>query len=112
MCVVHWFNLLTIPIIMLWPEIFPPPNIPLWINELAFLLDIIRKAFTKKQKSIALDSYEIFVEYLTSNFIIDLISSVPNMFSGLNPVFAPLKIFRVYEVDMLHFMFAELMRWA
>lgn len=112
MCVVHWFNLLTIPIIMLWPEIFPPPNIPLWINELAFLLDIIRKAFTKKQKSIALDSYEIFVEYLTSNFIIDLISSVPNMFSGLNPVFAPLKIFRVYEVHMLHFMFAELMRWA
>ena len=96
---VHWFNLISTPLLLLWPELFPSPSISLWLNEFFFLLNIIVKCFTKKPGSMASDNYDIFVEYLTTNFIFDLISSVPNIFSGMNIVFAPLKIIRIYEID-------------
>ena len=64
---------------------------------------MVRKGFMRKPKSHAADAFEIFAEYLKSNFIVDLISTVPNVFSFLNTQFAFLKIIRVYEVDMLHF---------
>jgi len=74
-------------------------------------MDMIVSCFKKKTKSFAVDSYDIFVEYLRSNFILDLIVIVPNTFSGLNPVFSPLKFIRVYEIEMLHFTGENLYRW-
>jgi len=53
MSFVHWFNLLSTPIVMLWPELFPAPSKALWLNELFFLIDIVTKCFTKKPKSVA-----------------------------------------------------------
>ena len=93
---VHWFNLISTPLVMLWPDLFPSPSISLWLNELFFFLDMVVKCFTKKPGSLASDNYDLVVEYLTTNFIFDLISSVPNVFSGMNVVFAPLKIVRIY----------------
>ena len=84
---------------MLWPDLFPAPSVSLWLNEFFFLLDIITKCFTKKPKSIATDNYDIFVQYLSTNFVLDITPTVPNMFSGLNIIFAPLKIIRGYEFD-------------
>ena len=85
MCFVHWLNLLLIPITWHWPELFPSPSKVLWLIELAFLINMVSKGLIKKSRSSAVDSYDIFVEYLKSNFIFDLISTIPNMFSGMNP---------------------------
>ena len=74
--------------------------------EICFVIDAVRKCFHKKPKSKAIDVYEVFVEYVKSNLIIDLISLVPNIMSGLNPKFTFLKIIRIYEVEMLHFIVA------
>lgn len=103
MSFVHWVNLLAVPITMLWPHLFPSPSYSLWMIELAFILDIVRKGFTKKPKSLAVDNYDIFVEYIKSNLIIDLFSSVPNTFSGMNNRFTFLKVIRMYEIDMLYY---------
>lgn len=99
----HWYNLLTVPALMLWPELFPPPDKSLWLLELFFAMDMVVSCIKKKKKSFAVDSYDIFVEYLRSNFILDVIVIVPNTFSGLNPAFSPLKFIRIYEIEMLHF---------
>ena len=106
---VHWFNLISTPLVMLWPELFPLPSISLWLSEFFFLMNIIIKCFTKKPHSMASDNYDIFVEYLKTNFILDLISTVPNSFSGMNIVFAPLKLTRIYEIDQLHFLITQVM---
>ena len=106
----HWANLLAVPITMLWPHLFPSPSFFLWVIEFAFILDIVRKCFTKKPKSLAVDSYDIFVEYIKSNLIIDLFSSVPNTFSGMNNKFTFLKVIRMYEIDMLYYTLSLLMR--
>ena len=55
-----WFNLITTPFIMLWPEIQENRKLyyAFWLNELIWLLDIIRKVFVKPKKSRAKDSYE------------------------------------------------------
>ena len=109
MSIVHWLNLIATPLVMLWPELFPSPSISLWLIEVFFFLNIIVKCITKKPHSMASDNYDIFVEYLKTNFILDLISTVPNTFSGMNIVFAPLKVIRVYEVDQLHYLITQVM---
>ena len=96
MSFVHWFNLLVTPIVMLWPELWPSPSYSLWLCELMFLLDVLRKCFVRKPKSLAIDSYDIFVEYLRSSLIIDLIPLVSSFFSGMNLKFTALKISRLY----------------
>ena len=63
-----------------------------------------------KPKSVAIDVYEVFVEYAQSNLILDLISSLPQLLSGLDQNFLWFKIVRIYEVDMLHFALAKIMR--
>ena len=105
-------NLLTTPIVMLWPELWPQPNLPLWCIEIIFLMDVLRKCVIKKQGSFAEDSYDIFVEYFGSNFLIDIIPLVPNLFSGLDLKYTPLKIVRVYEIGLLHFFLGHLARAA
>lgn len=109
MSFVHWFNLISTPLLLLWPELFLSPSYSLWLNEFCFLLNMVTKCFTKKPKSAATDNYDIFVDYFKSNFILDLIATVPNMFSGMNIVFAPLKLVRIYEIDQLHYTFTHIM---
>ena len=84
MSCVHWLNLVHVPLVMLWNDLFPSPSYLLWSIELFFLLDMIRKCFDRKPRSMASDTYEIFVEYLRSEFPVDLIALVPQIFSGMN----------------------------
>ena len=111
MSLVQWANLLTTPIAMLKPELFPPPSYTFWAIEMCFLIDILRKCCTKKPKSMADDVFDVFIEYARSNLILDLLSIVPVTFSGLNPDLTFLKVIRVYEIDNLHFALDLLYRW-
>ena len=110
MTIIHWLNMLSTPIAMIWPNTFTTPNYFFWTIEICFLFDILRKCIAKKPKSKAIDVYEVFVEYVQSNLIMDLIPFLPSTLSGLNPKFLFLKIVRIYEVDMLHFAFAKILR--
>ena len=110
MSVIHWLNMLSTPIALLWTNIFVSPNYFLWTIEVSFMIDILRKFFIKKPKSIATDVYEVFVEYAQSTLIIDLISVLPQLLSGLDPKFLWFKIVRIYEIDMLHFALSKIMR--
>ena len=101
----NWFNMVTTPFIMLYPELWPRESYILWLQEICFFLDIVRKCFVAKEGSITTDSYDIFVEYLQSSMIFDLISTVPNIFGGLHPRFAFLKIVRIHELEMLSYIF-------
>ena len=84
MSIIHWLNLLSTPIALLWSNIFVEPNYYMWTIEISFLIDIIRKCFIKKPKSVATDVYEVFVEYAQSNLVLDLISVLPQLLSGLD----------------------------
>ena len=66
---------------------------------------MIRKCFVAKEHSTATDFYDIFIEYLQSTLVLDLIATVPNVFGGLNPKFAFFKILRIHEMDMLYYIF-------
>ena len=72
------------PFIILWPDLNKDLNILLWTNELIFALDILRKFIVKPKKSRETDTYEIAVAYLKSSFIFDVISTVPQVASGLD----------------------------
>jgi len=49
----------------------------LWLNELIWVLDILRKFIDKPKKSVATDTYEIGVAYIKSDFIFDFIATFP-----------------------------------
>ena len=107
----NWFNLITAPHIMLYPELWPRSSIILWLQEICFLFDIVRKSFVAKEKSMTTDFYEIFIEYAMSTMIFDLIPIVPNIFGGLNPKFAFLKILRIHDIAMLYYIFTLIIQW-
>ena len=102
-----WFNLVTTPFILLWPELHENKTLwyALWANELVWVLDMMRKLFDKPDKSKATDVYEIAVGYLKSVFILDLIASFPSIASGLNADLAFLKLSRIYQIWLLHYPF-------
>ena len=58
----------------------------------------------------AIDVYEVFVEYAQSNLILDLISVLPQILSGLDSKYVFFKIVRIYEIDMLHYALTKIMR--
>lgn len=61
MSLIHWMNMLSTPIAMLWPDTFQEPNYIMWSIEVGFFIDILRKCIHKKPKSKAIDVYEVFV---------------------------------------------------
>ena len=96
-----WFNMITTPFIILWPELGSEElnkNLyyVLWLNELVWLLDIVRKIFDKPKKSRATDLYENAMAYFKSTLILDVISLMPQVASGLDVKFIPLKMIRLY----------------
>ena len=77
-----WFNLVSTPLIMLWPEISDQSANKnfyylLWLNELMFILDTIRKFFDPPKGSRALDVYEIAINYIKSTLILDVLATLP-----------------------------------
>ena len=58
-----------------------------------------------KEKSKETDFFDIFVAYLQSKMIFDLIPTIPNVFGGLDPKFAFLKIARIHDVESLYHIF-------
>ena len=106
-----WFNLVSTPLLILWPDITEDSESKtlyylLWLNELFFLLDMIRKFFDPPKGSrAALDVYEIAINYIKGNLILDVVATLPQVASGLNNTFLPLKIIRLYEVWLLHYPF-------
>ena len=103
-----WFNLTTSPLIMVWPELSSKQEhlylyYSLWFNEFVWILDIVRKFFDKPKKSRADDIYENAILYIKSTLILDVISSLPQLASGLDNSFVPLKIIRLYQVWLLHY---------
>ena len=76
------------------------------------MFDMVRKSLVRaKQPNSDDDFYDIFIDYLRSTMILDLIATVPQVFGGMSTKFAFLKIIRVYEINMLHFCFSKLIRY-
>lgn len=78
MSCLHWANLITTPIIMIWPQLFPSPDYMLWFLEVCFMFDMVRKSLVRTHKPDSdEDFYDIFIDYLRSTMILDLIATVP-----------------------------------
>ena len=74
----------------------------LWLNELIWLLDMIRKFGFQPGKQ-HLDPYDVAIGYMRSTLIFDIASSLPQIASAMNPKFLPFKIIRLYQVWLLHY---------
>ena len=98
-----WFNLVSSPFIILWPTISQEEEgsdktiwYLLWLNELIWILDIVRKFFDSPKPMIQYDAYEVAVNYIKSTLILDVLAVAPQLVTGLNPNFAAFKIIRLY----------------
>ena len=103
-----WFNMLTIPFIMLWPDLSNAIEnyelwLILWLNELMWLSDMIFKCFIKKNENPNQDQYDNAVAYMKSAFIIDLIAFIPSTLSGLNPCLVVFKFVRLHQTELLYY---------
>lgn len=110
-----WFNLITAPFLILWPDIIDIKTLfyLLWLNEFIWIIDIIRKFFVKPAKSThqKSDIYENAIAYIKSTLILDLISTFPQVVSGLGNEVVPLKILRLYQVWLLHYPFEAIVNY-
>ena len=71
---------------------------------------MVRKFFDKPKKSRALDVYEIATQYIKSTLILDVVSTLPQVASGLNNRFVPFKIIRLYQTWLLYYPLETLVR--
>ena len=56
-----------------------------------------------RKKNANMDLFDISIAYLKSNFIFDLLATLPQVASGLSPKFMPLKLIRIYNLGLLHY---------
>lgn len=104
----HWLNIILTPLVMIWPDLFPPPSILLWFIELSFILDICRKFVVPKSKVDSHDFCDIFQAYLKSSFILDLIATAPHIITGMDLSYTGFKIIRAYEIHMLEYVLEKI----
>ena len=96
-----WFTLYTTPAIMIFPELNVTLITLLWVNEVAWVLEIIRKAqFNVAEGE---DPMEAALRYMKSTMILDVVATLPQMASLMNQKFAFLKIIRLYQIWLLHY---------
>ena len=108
MSLMLWYNLITAPLILLWPELSLEEEnknswYMLWANELFWTLDMARKFFNKRTGRPINDTYELAQAYIKSTLILDVIATLPQILSGINPSFAYFKIVRIYDLSLLHY---------
>ena len=65
------------------------------------MVEIFRKLFLNSKEGV--DSYQAAIDYIKSTFILDVISTLPQVASFLNPNFAFLKNVRIYMIMLLHY---------
>ena len=68
----------------------------------------MRKVLFDRYKG--LDAYETAVRYIKTTFILDAIATLPQVTSFMNPQYAPLKFFRIFEIMLLHYPFELLIK--
>ena len=74
--------MVTTPLILLWPNLSLYEEnknllLGLWMNEIVWLLEMIRKFFDKQENSRAHDSWEVALEYIRTTFLPDLVATFP-----------------------------------
>jgi len=75
LCAFLWFNLVTTPAVMIFPEMTKSLMNFLYLNEFVWFLDIVRKLLF--QNEAGEDTYTSAVKYIKSTLILDLISLMP-----------------------------------
>ena len=101
MSLCFWFTLYTTPAIMIFPELNETLIKLLWVNEVMWLLEIIRKVMFNAAEGE--DCMEAALRYMRSTMILDVVATLPQMASLMNQKFAFLKIIRVYQIWLLHY---------
>ena len=101
MSLMLWFTLLSTPAIMLFSEINQQLQAFLWINEVFWTIDIVRKLFFRYVPNE--DRYTTTTNYLKSTFMLDLIANLPQILSMMNPTITFLKNLRLYQISLLHY---------
>ena len=100
--------MITTPCVLLWPDLTNVEEnknlwLALWVNEIVWLLEMIRKFFDKPKNSRAADSWEIALLYIRTGFLPDLAATFPQILGGIDPSTAALKLLRIYQVDQLDY---------
>ena len=96
-----WFTLYTTPAIMIFPELNETLMNLLWVNEVSWVVEIIRKAqFNVAEGE---EAMEAAVRYMRSTMILDVAATLPQIASLMKQKFAFLKIIRLYQIWLLHY---------
>ena len=97
----QWFTVISTPAIMTFPDLNQPLFFYLWLNELTWIIDIIRKLICTTRPG--MDAYAVAVRYIKTTLIFDVLATLPQVASFLNPRFIALKNFRLYMISLLHY---------
>ena len=89
-----WFNMYSTPALILFADDLSQSLYGyFWLNELVWVLEMIRKLlFNTEASDGSKDSMTAAIEYIKGTFLLDLIATLPQVASAMNPKFAFLKI--------------------
>ena len=97
---VFWFDMLSTPLLLVWPEFIFSLTIFVWICDTFWILHICINFITIKNNG-SRDLLEIALYYMRRLFIIDLLATLPPILSAHNPSLLMLRILhypQLYEL--------------
>jgi hypothetical protein len=97
-------ELLSIPILILWPIYIVRLDKLLWTLDSFWVISIFLKFFTARTD---LDSYEttdIMFAYVSGECLLDVLATLPTMVSKHNRFLLVFRLFHVYQIDKTYYL--------
>ena len=81
---VFWFDILTTPIIILWPQYVPKIANFIWVTDTVWILNICVSFVTINVNMESKEPIDVALNYAKSHFILDIVATLPPIVTNHN----------------------------
>ena len=99
LAVVFWFDILSTPIFILWPQYLPTFYVEIWICDVVWLINMLINFITIRLDTESRDPLEIALKYIQRLFFIDFIATLPSILTNHNVHVTYCRILHVFTLQ-------------
>ena len=84
MTVVFWFDILSTPIIIIWPQYLPKIYKLIWVTDTVWILNIFVCFVTINLNIESKEPLDVALNYAKTHFILDIVATLPPILTNHN----------------------------
>ena len=99
------------PLILIWPHLDSSFSSMLWSCDAIWLISIVMDFFTIRYNLVSRDNFDIAIDYLYSEFLIDLVATLPSLISKHKNNLIFLRLLHIIHLQKSNFILTVLLEF-